>query len=120
MLQDFTRKAECPHCTFRFEVPDSDFELNEEFECPQCSGWLRVSSVSPLEFGEYDPWARRPLYVWEVGLVTKGLKAVVGNPDGFSVLPDIAHKQGCREVTLRVKFLNRGDALGTVEVLEVR
>jgi len=113
-------EAECPHCTYRFETPETDFELNEELECPQCGMGFRVSSTAPLEFDHWDPWVRRPPFVWEMGLVGRGRRYLLESPDSVSVLLEIASKQGAREVALRIRRVAHRCVWGVAEVSDLK
>lgn len=122
-MKDKFPAVDCPYCTYRFDVPDATFRLYEHFLCPQCDRDFMVTSIAPVEFGEWQNFETmcsiRPFWLAQEDLIHAGMKVHLPDRGLIHVLTDKAAKQGNQEVTLRITFPEWPSKEAVVEFLAV-
>jgi hypothetical protein len=109
-------RAECPHCSFKFDDPDAPLQEGDQLICPECRGIFYVLSIHPPEFHWASSGALGSLFA--EALIAKGMSDA-GSSDDISHVVERARKQGLAGITFQVCFEEPGSNRITIEVLSV-
>lgn len=112
--------ARCPNCWYGFELPDEPVKINDQFECRNCEMTFFVHSIHPLFLDQVPKLKRGTRHVWELKRVRKGTQACLKNREMICFLMDKAFKQGLREMTVHIEFVDLERYAAIVKVEEAR